>query len=80
MTPADIYRQYADLLLKQGRTLEAQQILELLKYQEVNDYLRTTRGIDSTVSDKIIALGKELSELENVTREKRSNKYATNRS
>lgn len=69
---ADIYRQYADLLLKQGRTAEAQQVLELLKYQEVQDYLRAGKGVDSTAKNQIIALGKELNDLETIPRDKRT--------
>jgi tetratricopeptide (TPR) repeat protein len=34
----DIYREYADLLLSQGRSLEASQVLELLKLQELSEY------------------------------------------
>ncbi|MCY7391117.1 MAG: CHAT domain-containing protein, partial [Leptolyngbyaceae cyanobacterium CAN_BIN12] len=43
-TIADTYRQLADLLLKQDRVLEAQQVLDLLKVQELDDYLRGVRG------------------------------------
>jgi CHAT domain-containing protein len=43
-TVADTYRELADLLLKQDRVLEAQQVLDLLKLQELNDYLRNVRG------------------------------------
>ncbi len=43
-TVADTYRQLADLLLKRDRVLEAQQVLDLLKVQELKDYLRTVRG------------------------------------
>ncbi|HEY9667438.1 MAG TPA: tetratricopeptide repeat protein, partial [Coleofasciculaceae cyanobacterium] len=38
------YRRLADLLLKQDRVLEAQQVLDLLKVQELDDYLNTVRG------------------------------------
>jgi CHAT domain-containing protein/tetratricopeptide (TPR) repeat protein len=41
---ADIYRELADLLLSQGRILEAQQVLELLKIQELRDFTRNTRA------------------------------------
>ncbi|MBE9128386.1 MULTISPECIES: CHAT domain-containing protein [unclassified Coleofasciculus] len=41
---ADIYRELADLLLSQGRILEAQQVLELLKVQELRDFTRNTRA------------------------------------
>jgi len=37
----DIYRELADLLLSQGRILEAQQVLELLKAEELREYTRT---------------------------------------
>jgi CHAT domain-containing protein/tetratricopeptide (TPR) repeat protein len=43
-TVADTYRQLADLLLKRDRVLEAQQVLDLLKIQELDDYLRNVRG------------------------------------
>ncbi len=43
-TVADTYRALADLLLKQNRVLEAQQVLDLLKVQELEDYLHTVRG------------------------------------
>jgi CHAT domain-containing protein len=35
---ADVYREYANLLLSQGRTLEANQVLELLKVQELSEF------------------------------------------
>jgi CHAT domain-containing protein/predicted negative regulator of RcsB-dependent stress response len=38
-TVAERYRRLADLLLKQNRPAEAQQVLDLLKIQEVNDYI-----------------------------------------
>ena len=37
------YRRLADLLLEQGRILEAQQVLELLKVQEIRDFNQDTR-------------------------------------
>lgn len=43
-TVAGIYRNLADLLLRQNRVLEAQQVLDLLKIQELNNYLRNVRG------------------------------------
>jgi CHAT domain-containing protein/tetratricopeptide (TPR) repeat protein len=43
-TVADTYRGLADILLQQDRVLEAQQVLDLLKVQELNDYLRNVRG------------------------------------
>jgi CHAT domain-containing protein/Flp pilus assembly protein TadD len=43
-TVASSYRTLADLLLQQNRILEAQQVLDLLKVQELEDYLKTVRG------------------------------------
>jgi CHAT domain-containing protein/Tfp pilus assembly protein PilF len=43
-TVADTYRKLADLLLQQDRVLEAQQVLDLLKIQELDDYLRNVRS------------------------------------
>ncbi len=37
VTTADIYRQYANLLLSQGREQDATQVLELLKTQEIKE-------------------------------------------
>jgi len=42
------YRQLADLLLQQNRILEAQRVLDLLKVQELDEYLRGVRGNDNT--------------------------------
>ncbi len=47
-TIADDYRSLADLLLKQDRVLEAQRVLDLLKVQELEDYLRNVRGSDNS--------------------------------
>jgi len=44
------YRALADLLLRQGRIAEAQQVLELLKLQELREYGRETRTADSPAS------------------------------
>ncbi len=41
---ASTYRALADLLLSQDRILEAQAVLDLLKVQELDDYLRNVRG------------------------------------
>ncbi|NJR57728.1 MAG: tetratricopeptide repeat protein [Cyanobacteria bacterium CRU_2_1] len=43
-TVSDTYRRLADLLLQQDRVLEAQQVLDLLKIQELQEYLRDVRG------------------------------------
>ena len=42
------YRRLADLLLQQDRILEAQRVIDLLKVQELDDYLRGVRGNDNT--------------------------------
>lgn len=47
-TVAEDYRALADLLLQQNRVLEAQRVLDLLKVQELDDYLRDVRGNDRT--------------------------------
>lgn len=47
-TIADTYRSLADLLLQQDRILEALQVLDLLKVQEIDDYLHNVRGNDIT--------------------------------
>ncbi|MGB7442512.1 MAG: tetratricopeptide repeat protein [Coleofasciculaceae cyanobacterium] len=49
-TVAKDYRRLADLLLKQDRILEAQRVLDLLKVQELDDYLRGVRGNAITAS------------------------------
>ncbi|MEO1069367.1 MAG: CHAT domain-containing protein, partial [Cyanobacteria bacterium J06638_6] len=38
------YRRLAELLLNEGRLLEAQQVLELLKFHELDTYLHDVRG------------------------------------
>ncbi|MEO0456540.1 MAG: tetratricopeptide repeat protein [Cyanobacteria bacterium P01_A01_bin.114] len=40
-TISDTYRDLSDLLLSQGRVIEAQQVLELLKVEELRDYTRS---------------------------------------
>ena len=47
-TVADRYRSLADLLLNQGRVIEAIQVLDLLKVQELEDYLKNIKGNDRT--------------------------------
>lgn len=44
--PTDAYRELADLLLSQGRILEAQEVLELLKVQELRDFTHNRRAGD----------------------------------
>ncbi|MGP1385348.1 MAG: CHAT domain-containing protein, partial [Thainema sp.] len=49
-TIEDKYRTLAELLLQQDRILEAQEVLDLLKLQELDDYLRDIRrGSDTPV-------------------------------
>jgi CHAT domain-containing protein/Flp pilus assembly protein TadD len=55
-TVSSTYRSLADLLLAQGRILEAQQVLELLKIQEIREFTRearttTSAGIATTVGE-----------------------------
>jgi CHAT domain-containing protein/tetratricopeptide (TPR) repeat protein len=62
-TVADTYRKLADLLLQQNRILEAQQVLDLLKVQEIQDYLRrgvrgseqTAQGVDMLSAEQQIS-------------------------
>ena len=53
---ADTYRTLADLLIDQGRLAEAQQVLELLKLQELRDFTRST---DDTPQGEIALLALE---------------------
>jgi CHAT domain-containing protein len=41
---ATTYRHLADLLLKQNRVMEAMQVLDLLKVQELQEYLKDVKG------------------------------------
>ncbi|NEZ58050.1 CHAT domain-containing protein [Adonisia turfae] len=73
-TVADDYRVLANLLLEQGRIPEAQQVLDLLKLEEIREFTRTTRAtwtgtdlqytkIEQPVVDahgSLIALGQEI--------------------
>ncbi|BAY82083.1 hypothetical protein NIES267_15610 [Calothrix parasitica NIES-267] len=43
-TVASTYRNLANLLIKEDRILEAQQVLDLLKIQELENYLTNVRG------------------------------------
>lgn len=49
-TVAGTYRALADLLIEQGRIGEAQQVLERLKIQEINDFTKGTR-VAAAISD-----------------------------
>ncbi|MEB3295183.1 MAG: hypothetical protein VKJ24_18675, partial [Synechococcales bacterium] len=76
------YRGLADLLLKADRILEAQQVLDLLKVQELNHYLKNVRGQTkslytlppeteilqkyTTLQTSAIALGQELTTIRKI--------------
>jgi CHAT domain-containing protein/Tfp pilus assembly protein PilF len=45
---SDVYRGLASILLEQGRVMEALQVLDLLKVQELQDYLQDIKGNDIT--------------------------------
>jgi CHAT domain-containing protein/Flp pilus assembly protein TadD/intracellular sulfur oxidation DsrE/DsrF family protein len=48
-TVADSYRSLASLLLQKNRVMEALQVLDLLKVQELQDYVRNVQGNERTV-------------------------------
>jgi len=48
-TIEDSYRRLADLLLTQGRVMEALQVIDLLKVQELEGYLKNIKGTDRTI-------------------------------
>jgi len=63
------YRNLADILLQQDRIIEALQVLDLLKVQELEDYLKNIKGSDRSaqgvrflapekaISDHLLAVG-----------------------
>ncbi|MDX2229924.1 MAG: CHAT domain-containing protein [Leptolyngbyaceae cyanobacterium bins.349] len=57
---ADIYRQLADLLIAQGRILEAQQILELLRVEEIKNATQPLRGNQKPENIALSPLEQEL--------------------
>ena len=75
---ADTYRELAELLITQGRQAEAQQVLDLLKIQEIRDFASGTTDTTAkpqltitetekkiqTESQSIIALSRRISECE----------------
>jgi CHAT domain-containing protein/Tfp pilus assembly protein PilF len=77
-TVAGSYRALADLLLQQNRILEAQRVLDLLRVQELDDYLRGVRSDSDTrnglglldpeqeISNRVIAVGYELAQLREI--------------
>ncbi|ASC70031.1 uncharacterized protein XM38_009610 [Halomicronema hongdechloris C2206] len=72
---ASSYRKLADMLLQQDRILEAQRVLDLLKVQELDEYLQGVRSTAQTESgvdlldperqirNRTIAIGYELAQL-----------------
>ncbi|NET70335.1 MAG: DUF2225 domain-containing protein [Sphaerospermopsis sp. SIO1G2] len=48
-TIAEDYRNLVNLLLRENRILEAQRVLDLLKIQELEDYLSNVRGSSNTI-------------------------------
>ncbi|NMF57346.1 CHAT domain-containing protein [Pseudanabaena yagii] len=65
------YRDLADILIQQDRVMEALQILDLLKVQELEDYLKNIKGSDRSaqgvrllapekaLSDKLLAISSD---------------------
>jgi CHAT domain-containing protein len=57
------YRNLADLLLQQNRIIEALQVLDLLKVQELEDYLKNIKGSDRSAQGvRLLAPEKALSD------------------
>jgi CHAT domain-containing protein len=71
-TVAKTYRTLAALLLKNDRILEARQVIELLKLQELDNYSRDTRGQSSPLS-----ILKAETELLNAFNQKVTGKYTS---
>ena len=87
-TFAETYRTLADLLLQQDRVIEAQEILDLLKVQEIDDYLDDVPETDAPnlgettlqpaetqlleLYDQTVAEGRELAQLRRIPRSQRS--------
>lgn len=59
-TIADDYRKLADLLLAQGRILEAQQVLDLLKLEELREYTRNARSFETDAGIALNAVEKQI--------------------
>ena len=70
-TVSSSYKRLANLLIRQGRIMEALQVLDLLKVQELEDYFKNIKGSDRSaqgvrllepekaISDKLLALSFE---------------------
>ena len=77
-TVADSYRSLASLLLQENRVLEAQQVLDLLRVQELDDYLNGVRSStqaensidlrdpEREIRNRVIAGGYELAQLRDI--------------
>ncbi|PZU96396.1 MAG: hypothetical protein DCE90_10105 [Pseudanabaena sp.] len=73
-TVEDTYRDLANTLLQQNRIIEALQVLDLLKVQELEDYLKNIKGSDRSaqgirllapelaLSDKLLAINPDNSQ------------------
>lgn len=51
----DAYRNLSRLLLNKNRILEAQRVLDLLRYQEIESFLQRTRGNEKTSSGIVLS-------------------------
>ena len=87
-TVASTYRNLADLLIEEDRILEAQQVLDLLKVQELKDYLSQVRGSNeklvilkpeeeilkkyNRLQTSAIAIGQELAKLRKIKESNRT--------
>lgn len=61
---ADVYRGLASILLTKGRVMEALQVLDLLKVQELQDYLQDVKGNEVTAQGvELLPLEQNLSQL-----------------
>ena len=65
-TVAANYRVLAALLLKKGRVMEALQVLDLLKVQELQDYLQNVKGNERTAQG-IYLFSEESSQVQAIT-------------
>ncbi len=59
-TVADTYRTLAKILLEQGRILEAQKVLEMLKVEELREFTRDARGFGSESEIALNAVEQEI--------------------
>lgn len=63
-TVAESYRELAALLLEQERVFEAQQVLDLLKIQELENYFHDVRSEQPNISEKLPYLAPERTVIE----------------